>query len=290
MKYLVTGATGGLGAKAVEYLAATGHAEDTAAMARDLRKAESLKAEGVQVRQGDYEDAASLEKAFAGVERLLLVSSMGDNGTRIRHHLNAVAAARKAGVGRIVYTSAAKADSSPLGLAEVHRVTEEAIRESGIPFTFLRNNWYVENEAASLQAAAGGTPMVSAAGDGRVGWAPRAEYAEAAARALVAEGHAGRTYELAGPLHTFADLAGAVSQATGRKVELLPVDDAAHRGILGKYGLPGFVVDLVVDIHRSIRAGALDVASQDLETLLGRPVTPLREAVAAVLKPAQAVA
>ena len=134
MKILVTGATGQLGSLVVEALLKNDSAKDLAVSVRNPEKAEALRAQGVDVRQGDFDQPETLEKAFAGVDRLLLISTDGDNETRIRQHQTAVDAAKKAGVGFIAYTSVVNADQNTLSLAEVHRATEKAIRESGISY------------------------------------------------------------------------------------------------------------------------------------------------------------
>ncbi len=152
MKIALTGATGQLGSIVVEALLASVSAEDLIVSVRNPEKAENLRARGVDVRLGDFDKPETLDQAFTGVDRLLIISADGDNDTRIRQHKAAVDAAVRAGVGFIAYTSAANAADSTLFLAPVHRITEEFIRESGIPYSFLRNNWYLENEAGTIQS------------------------------------------------------------------------------------------------------------------------------------------
>lgn len=125
MKILVTGATGQLGSLVVEALLKNGSAKDLAVSVRNPEKAKALRTQGVEVRQGDFDQPETLEKAFAGVDRLLLISTDGDNETRIRQHQTAVDAAKKAGVGFIAYTSVVNAEKNTLSLAEVHRATEK---------------------------------------------------------------------------------------------------------------------------------------------------------------------
>lgn len=278
MTILITGATGHFGSIVVESLLARGLAGQLAVSVRNPGKADSLRARGVDVRQGDFDDPATLAKTFAGVDRLLLVSTTDDNATRIRQHSNAVQAAKSAGVGFIAYTSITNADQNKLGLAEVHRATEAAIRASGILHTFLRNNWYLENELGLMQAAMAGAPLRTSAGQGQVGWALRADYAEAAACVMAGKGHENKVYELGGTPSTYADLAAALGAVLGRPVPVEYIDDAAYTAGLQAAGLPDFVAGLLAGFAREIRGGALAVGSDDLPHLLSRPVTPLQEA------------
>lgn len=284
MRILVTGATGQLGGKVVETLLQTGPPATLAVSVRDPGKAGDLRDRGVEVRQGDFDAPASLDDAFADVDRLLIVSTNLDNATRTRQHRTAVEAASRVGVGFIAYTSMAKADTNPIALAEVHRATEEAIRATGIPFCFLRNNWYVENEASSVHAAAEGSPILTAAGNGRVGWAARDDYAEAAAAVLAGSGHENTVYELSGPPRTYAQFAEVLEGVLDRKVPVNQVDDDTYETVISGFGLPDFVVDMLTDVQKGIRQGALDVVSDDLETLLGRPLTSLQDALTRIAR------
>lgn len=283
MKYLVTGATGHLGSFVVEALLKKVPASELAVSVRHPEKAQHLSAQGVEVRHGDFDQPESLAAAFAGVERLLLISADGDNETRIRQHETAVQAAKNAGVQFIAYTSVAKADESTLGLAEVHRATEKAIRESGIAYSLLRNNWYLENEGGSVQAAAQGAPWVHATGSAKVGWATRSDYAHAAAAVLAGEGHDNTVYELSGKPITQAELAAIAGEVLGKDIPVQNVDSAAYAEIMKGAGLPDFVVSMLVDMQSAIAQGALDVESNTLEQLLGRPAQPLSEGIKALL-------
>ncbi|MEN1988848.1 SDR family oxidoreductase [Paenibacillus hubeiensis] len=283
MKYLVTGATGHLGSFVVEALLKKVPASELAVSVRNPEKAQHLSAQGIEVRHGDFDQPESLAAAFAGVERLLLISADGDNETRIRQHETAVQAAKNAGVQFIAYTSVAKADESTLGLAEVHRATEKAIRESGIAYSLLRNNWYLENEAGSVQAAAQGAPWVHATGSAKVGWATRSDYAHAAAAVLAGEGHDNTVYELSGKPITQAELAAIAGEVLGKDIPVQNVDSAAYAEIMKGAGLPDFVVSMLVDMQSAIAQGALNVESDTLEQLLGRPAQPLSEGIKALL-------
>lgn len=281
MKLLVTGATGQLGSLVVEALLKTVPAENVAVSVRDPKKAEHLKVQGVDVRQGDFTQPESLVSAFAGVDKILIISSAP--GDRVAQHKAAIQAAKENNVRFIAYTSIANAQDNPFFIAEDHRETEKAIVESGIPYSFLRNNWYLENEVGTIQAVASGAPWLTSAGSGKVGWAPRRDYADAAAAVLTGEGHEHTTYELSGHPLTQEELAQVVSDALGRDVEVQQVDDATYEQAMSGAGIPEEVLPFVVGIQQGIREGYLNVVSGDFEKVLGRPLTPLKDAVREIL-------
>lgn len=284
MKILVTGATGKLGTKVVETLLKTVPASDLVVSVRNPEKAEDFRTRGVEVRQGDFDHPETLDTAFKGIDRLLIISADGDNETRIQQHTNAVNAAERAGVKFIAYTSLANATENKIFLAPPHVATEAAILKTGIPYSFLRNNWYLENEIGSIQGAIGGAPWVTSAGEGKVGWALQQDYAEAAAAVLVGEGHENTTYELSGPLLTQEELASALGNVVGKEIPVQQVDDEKYAEIMKGVGLPDFVIPIVVGIQESIRNGSLEVKSNDFEKVLGRPVTPIHEALNQLVK------
>ncbi|MFC5468981.1 SDR family oxidoreductase [Cohnella suwonensis] len=273
-KLLVTGATGQLGALVVEHLLTKVPADQVAVSVRDPQKAEALKARGVDVRFGDFNQPESLAAAFKGIDRLLIVST-SDVGNRVKQQIEAVKAAKQANVGFIAYTSAPRADTSKFALVDDHRATEEAIRATGIPYAFVRNNWYLENEIQTIQAVLHGAPWVTSAGDGKVGWATRKDYAEAAANVLAGEGRDNTVYELAGKPTTIAELAAILAEVSGKDAQVQQVDDATYASIMSGAGVPEPAIPFVVSIQQAIRDGSLDVESDDLPTLLGRPLTPL---------------
>ncbi|WP_338450913.1 SDR family oxidoreductase [Niallia oryzisoli] len=283
MKLLVTGATGKLGTKIVDTLLNTVPAEQVAVSVRNPEKAAGLEARGVDVRQGDFDSPETLDTAFAGIDRLLIISADGDNETRIRQHTNAVAAAERAGVKFIAYTSIANAPESTNLMAQPHVATEAAIKKTGIPYSFLRNNWYLENEIPTIQAAMAGAPWVTSAGNGRVGWATQQDYAEAAAAVLSGNGHENTIYELSGKLLTQEELVSELGNVLGKDVNVQQVDDTAYAAIMKDAGLPDFIIPLLVGIQESIRNGSLEVESNDFEKVLGRPATPVKEALTEIV-------
>ncbi|MNW25439.1 Quinone oxidoreductase 2 [compost metagenome] len=280
-KLLVTGATGQLGALVIESLLKWVEAKDLAVSVRDPKKAEHLSNLGIDVRQGDFTKPESLSAAFAGIDRLLLISSA--SGDRIAQHKAAIEAAKAAGVQFIAYTSVAKAQESGLFLAPDHRETENAIRESGITYAILRNNWYLENEASTVQSALQGAPWLTSAGSGKVGWAARRDYAEAAAKVLATDGHENVIYELSGKPLTQEELAALVQEASGKDIQVQQVNDETYTETLKGAGVPEAALPFLLLIQQGIRAGELDVESTDFERVLGRPLTPLKVALGQVI-------
>ena len=283
MKLLVTGATGKFGTKVVETLLKTVPASQLAVSVRNPEKAKGLQASGVEVRQGDFDYPQTLDSAFAGVERLLIISADGDNETRIRQHANAVAAAERAGVKFIAYTSLANAQESTNLFAPTHKATEEAIKETGIPYSFLRNNWYLENEIPGIQGVLAGAPWVTSAGNGKVGWALQQDYAAAAATVLSENGHENTIYELSGKPLNQEEFVSVFGNLLGKEVPIQQVDDAAYADIMKAAGIQDFVIPILVDIQRSIREGSLDFESNDFEKVLGRPAMPIKEALTEIV-------
>ncbi len=276
MTIAITGATGQLGRLAIAALRARG--ASPIALARDPAKAADL---GVEVRAFDYSnpDPAALN----GVETLVLISS-NDFTDRAGQHKNAIAAAKAAGVKRLVYTSILKGAASPMLLAQDHIVTEVAIRESGIPATLLRNGWYTENYTGALGAAVQHGAMIGAAGDGRVNSAARKDYAEAIAVTALDATHTGMTYELAGDAaHSGADFAAAVAKAAGKPVAYVPLSQEDYAKALLGFGLPEGFAQVLADSDAQAGNGALADDSRTLSRLIGRPTTPIAETIAAAL-------
>lgn len=280
MKYAVTGSTGNFGSLAIDSLMKQGvPAKDIVAVARSTQKAERLKAKGIDVRLADYADRDALKHAFAGIDRLLLVSG-SEVGKRVEQHNNAIAAAKDAGVRLVAYTSLIAADSSPNPLAGEHVATEAALKASGLEWIILRNNWYTENYAGALAGAKATGEIGAAVKDGKVASALRAEYAEAAARALTGSAHAGKTYELAGALWGYPELAKAAQELFGRPVTFHTRTEAEQKTALMTIGLPEGLAAFFAAVDVSIEAGSLAHTSGDLEKLLGRKPLGLKEAIA----------
>ncbi|MFJ8766063.1 SDR family oxidoreductase [Streptomyces clavifer] len=283
MSIVVTGATGELGRLVVEQLLDTVPADRIAAVVRSEEKAAGLAARGVEIRIADYDRPETLAGAFEAGDRVLLVSG-NEVGKRVPQHTAVIDAAKAAGVAQLAYTSVLGGPAADFQLAAEHRVTEQLILESGLPYTFLRNGWYTENYTANLAPVLEHGTVVGNAGDGRVASATRADYAAAAAAVLTGEGHLGAAYELSGDVAwSLAEYAATVSAATGKEITYTEVPAAAHQEILVGAGLPEGFAAILVDVDEAIGRGLLAGTSGDLARLTGRPTTPLAETVAAAV-------
>ena len=280
---VVTGATGHLGRLVVEQLLQRVPASELAVAVRNVEKAADFAARGIDVRHADYDQPQTLERAFDGATKVLLISA-NEVGKRAAQHRNVVDAVKTSGARLLVYTSILKADSSGIGLAKEHLATEEMVRASGVPFVILRNGWYIENYTENLGPALQYGAIAGSAGTGRVAAATRADYAAAAVEVLTGEGHEGKIYELAGDTpFTLAELASEVSRHANKPVAYTDLPPTAYRDLLLGAGLPAPVAEMLVDADLGLGRGELDSRSSDLRDLIGRPTTPFGDAVRAVI-------
>jgi NAD(P)H dehydrogenase (quinone) len=280
----ITGATGQLGRLVIQNLLRDLPAAQIVAAVRTPAKAADLAAQGVQVRHADYGQPATLDIAFQGVDKLLLVSS-SEVGQRAPQHRAVIDAARRAGVRLIAYTSILRADSSPLALAAEHRETEAMLRASGVPFVLLRNGWYTENYTAGLPAALAHGAVLGSAGAGRIAAAPRADYAAAAAAVLLRHDQGGKVYELAGDTaFTLAELAAEIARQTAKPIVYKELPPAAYQAVLVQAGLPEGFAALLADSDVGASKGALFDDGGQIGRLIGRPTVPMAAIVAAALK------
>lgn len=285
MPIVVTGATGQLGRLTVEALLRRGiPAADIIATGRDIAGIKDLADRGITVRRADFADTDGLAEAFAGAERLLLISASVPVGERVANHRRVIDAAASAGVSLVAYTSTTHADTATTVIGATHSETEAYLRDRGIPSVLLRNGWYLENYTSQLPQILQNGAVVGAAGEGRISAASRADYAEAAAVVLTAEGHTGAVYELGGDeSFTLTELAAAISAAAGKQVTYadLPVADFAR--VLASAGLPAELAEVLADADRGMNRGEMYTDSGDLRRLIGRPPVTLAEALAATL-------
>lgn len=278
MKIGITGATGQLGRIVVGKLKEKIVEENIVALVRNTQKASEL---GVEARSFDYEKPDV--EALKGIDKLLLISS-NEIGKRQEQHGKVIEAAKQAGVKLIVYTSLLRADSSTLSLAGEHFGTEQAIKASGIPYVLLRNGWYTENNMGSLSDILANGVLYGSSGEGKTASATRADFAEAAVAVLTTEGHAGKTYELAGDdAYTMSELAAEIARISGKSVTYkdLPVDE--YVAALASAGLPEMWAQFYGGTHVSTKNGDLFDDGHQLSKLIGRPTTPLYKVLAETL-------
>lgn len=284
---VVTGATGQLGHQVINHLLNRGvPAGQIVAVDREPTKAADFAAVGVEFRFADYDLPDTLLTAFTGADKVLLVSSpAGPDATRIQQHQAVIDAAINSGVSLFAYTSVTHAPTNTMGLAPVHRATEQAIAASGLPAVILRNGWYAENHTASIRNALLYGTLPGSAGSGRMASASRADLAEAAAVILTLENQAGKIYDLTGDTAwTLSELAAEVAAQSGTPLTYTDLPAEQYRQILHQAGLPEHIVELIVDADVAIAQGTLDYVTSDLSTLLGRPTTPMSTSVTLALQ------
>jgi NAD(P)H dehydrogenase (quinone) len=280
---VVTGATGKLGRLVMEDLLQKVPAGELAVAVRDQARAADLAALGVQIRLADYDRPETFSSAFKAGEKVLLISA-NEVGKRAAQHRRVIDAARAARVGLLAYTSLLHADGSTVTLAEEHRLTEEAIRDSGLPYVFLRNGWYLENHTDQLENILRHQVLLGAAGNGRFASAARRDYAAAAAAVLTGDGPVKVTYELAGDGFTLDEFVAEVTRQISKKIEYSNLRPEQYREALVSNGMPAGIAELLVDFDRAAARGDLEDSSDVLRRLIGRPPTSLRDAISSALQ------
>lgn len=272
---VVTGASGQLGRLVIQSLLQHVPASQIVAAVRRPEAVADLAAKGVQIRQADYTQPATLDAAFQGADKVLLISS-SELGQRAPQHRHVIDAAQRAGVSLLAYTSLLHADTSPLGLAGEHRDTEAYLRASGVPHVILRNGWYTENYLASVPPALQHGAFIGSAGEGRIASAGRVDYAAAAAAVLTRPGQAGKVYELAGDdAYTLAEFAAELSRQTGKAIPYVNMPESDFKTTLLGAGLPEPLAALLADSDAGAAKGALFDEQRQLSHLIGRATTPL---------------
>lgn len=280
MKTGITGATGQLGRLIVENLKKKVAAENLVALVRTPEKASDL---GIEARAFDYGKPESLAGSLQGIDHLLLISG-NEIGKRRQQHENVIKTAQQAGVKWIVYTSLLHADRSTLSLAEEHKATEDALKASGIAYTILRNGWYTENYTGSVPGAVKAGVFVGSAGEGKISSATREDFAEAAAVVLTSEGQEGKVYELAGDDYfTLKDLAAEISRQTGKNIPYKNLSEDEYAEVLKGLRLPEGMAKIYAGFDTGASKDDLFDDSKQLSRLIGRPTTPLTQAVKDVL-------
>lgn len=275
---LVTGASGQLGGRILHHLLETQKVEPARliAVTRDPAKLAGLAAKGVAVRAGDFKDPASLLKAFEDAQKLLIISG-ADIGQRLAQHKAAVDAAVKAGVKRLSYTSMPNSEpGNSVIFAPEHYGTEQAIKETGLPYTIFRNGWYQENLLMSLPQALASGQWYTSTGQGRVAHIARDDIAAAIAAALASDEGDSVTYTLTGSeALTTDEIAARASKALGEPLEVVHVTDEQLAGGMKQAGVPEAYIPMLVSFDTNTREGGIDVVTGDVKKLSGRAPAPI---------------
>ncbi|KGE13732.1 SDR family oxidoreductase [Sphingobacterium deserti] len=276
MKIGITGATGQLGRLVIEKLKERTATTDIVALVRNTEKAADL---GVDARAFNYDIPNELAAALTGVDKLLLISG-NEIGKRQAQHAHVIAAAKEAGVKHIVYTSLLHADRSTLSLAPEHLATEEALKNSGIAYTILRNGWYTENYTGSISGSLAAGAFIGSAADGKISSASRLDFAEAAAIVLTSADQEGKVYELAGDSsYTLAELAAELSKQQDKDIPYADLPEHEYADVLKTFGVPETFAYAIAGWDVSAAKGDLFDDGKALSKLLGRPTTPLADTI-----------
>lgn len=281
---VITGANGALGRAVVDRVLDRVAPEQVAVCVRDATAAQPLADRGVRVRQGDFAEPASLAPAFDGASRVLVVSVNATGADAVALHRNAFTAARDAGASRVVYTSHMGANpASPFAPMPDHAATEKALRETGVPYTALRNGFYAASAVMLLQAALA-TGELAVPEDGPIAWTSHADLAEAAATALTDDALDGVTAPLtAAEALDMTDVAAAASAVTGKAIRRVVVSPEEYRERLVTHGVPAAAAGMLVGLFAAARLGDFSRTDTALAELLGRAPQTLRDVLAARL-------
>ena len=279
---LITGASGQLGKATIDFLLKKGiPAKSISALVRDEAKASDLKAKGVAIRTGNYDDYNSLVSAFKGIDNLLLISG-SDVTNRMKQHENAVKAAREAGVKHIIYTSFVRkneTDTSPIAfVGKSHIETDRLIKASSIPYTIMLNTLYADMLPIFFGEQVLETGIFLPAGEGKAAFATRDDMAEALAHVLSTTGHENKEYVIANTInYSLEDVAGIISELTGKKVNYAKPSIVLYKETMAKAGVPLEFVGMFAGFSEAISQGEFETDSSDLEKLIGRKPTTLKE-------------
>jgi len=274
-KIMVTGATGNLGSQILQLLIKKAGSKGLSAIARDPSKLASVREQGVNVVQADYENKESLLKAFQGIDILYFVSG-SEIDKRMKQHKNVIDTAKEAGIKHVVYTSfqrKTETNASPVApIASAHVQTEKWLKGSGLTYTILKHALYSDVIPMFLgENVIEREVIYQPAGDGKVSFASRSDMAAAAAVTLTTEGHGNNTYEIAGSeSYSYNDIAKILSDLSGKQIVYVSPSAEEFRKTLADAGVPAGIIEMTSMFNEGIRQGEFDFPDPTLEKLIGR--------------------
>jgi len=265
---LVTGATGNTGSELVRLLAEAG--APVRALVRSPEKAASIKRLGLETALGDFEQPDTLDAAMAGCDHLFLLSP--PNPHQPEQERNAIDAAKRAGVGHVVALSVlGSSPDASVPFPRWHGEIDRHLAESGLPHTLLLPSGFMQNFLASAQTVAEQGALYGMTGEVRTSYIDIRDVAAVAARVLTSPGHERKAYALTGPeALSGAEVAERLSAATGRQVRYVDVPPDPYRRALAGAGLPGWLVDRLIQLNTMMAAGHAAGVTDEVATLLGR--------------------
>jgi NAD(P)H dehydrogenase (quinone) len=280
-KIIVSGASGQLGSLVIDELLARKVAPENLILVSRTPNTDHLKsyaARGANVRFGDFNDAASLDAAYRGGTRMLLISINGGGGDRPALHKVAIDAAVRAGVKQIAYTSYVNADRYDTSTIAVdHRRTERILQESGVAWTMLRNQIYANGLVDQVSQIIRDGRYVTHTPDARVAYVTREDCAAAAAAVLATPGHDNKAYNITGPDAVGPrELVALASEISGKKIELVVLSEAEYRRQLAAAGTPEGAINGTISFAAELDSPYLREPSTSVADLTGRPATSVR--------------
>lgn len=285
---LITGATGHLGTATINALLQKGvDANQISALARDDSKAANLKAKGINIVTGNYDDYTSLVAAFKNVDKLFFVSG-NDVANRNGQHYNVVNAAKEAGVKHVVYTSYSRKNETETSalwvIGQSHLATEKWLKESGLTYTILKNNLYADYVPFFIGEKVLETGTIYfPAGKGKASLVSRVEMGEAAASVLASSGHENKTYDITNTeTYSYDDIAKYITEISGKEIKYISPNVKEYEQAIRNAGVPDLFIGFFLAFASATEQGDLSIVSNDLQNLIGRKPTTLKEFLKAV--------
>jgi uncharacterized protein YbjT (DUF2867 family) len=272
-RILITGATGTVGGAVLDRLGGAG--ADVRVLTRDASKARALRERGVEAAVADFLQPETLAPALEGVRVIFLLTPISP--AQVAQASNVITAARETGRSpRVVRVSVQKAaHDAPMRVARQHAEVEDVLRASGLPYTILRPQSFMQNTLMAAPSVAAEGAIYQPFGRGRLAMTDARDVGQVAARVLTETGHEGRTYTLTGPAAiSFEDVARALSEALGKAVRYVDVPLEAAKAAMLRRGISEWLADALIEYAEAHSQGYSDYTTDDVPRLMGHPATP----------------